>query len=217
MACIHTCIEYGNNYGTIRTYKIPCFRCVDIVVVGDLPTKNPNGIAPRCRRRVGQILIRFLARLTIQNFPDYYHYYSEKEFVWSDIRQGNRNPLLYKAIGADGLKTGHTEEAGYCLVASAKRGDMRLIAVVALGIIVVVGVLQPRTATAAIGGSLAAQDFSQDVYIPISTLWSRIGDQIFTRRAGTFEGEMLELSQVTLRIDGDARQGEVLTADTSGL
>ncbi len=71
-----------------------------------------------------------LARLTIQNFPDYYRYYSEKEFVWSDIRQGNRNPLLYKAVGADGLKTGHTEEAGYGLTASAVQGERRLILVV---------------------------------------------------------------------------------------
>ncbi len=71
-----------------------------------------------------------LARRTIQEFPDYYHYYSEKEFVWSDIRQGNRNPLLYKTVGADGLKTGHTEEAGYGLTASAIQGDRRLILVV---------------------------------------------------------------------------------------
>ncbi len=71
-----------------------------------------------------------LARRTIQEFPDYYHYYSEREFVWSDIRQGNRNPLLYKTVGADGLKTGHTEEAGYGLTASAIQGDRRLILVV---------------------------------------------------------------------------------------
>ncbi len=71
-----------------------------------------------------------LALRTIQEFPDYYRYYSEKEFVWSDIRQGNRNPLLYKTVGADGLKTGHTEEAGYGLTASAVQGERRLILVV---------------------------------------------------------------------------------------
>ena len=65
---------------------------------------------------------------------------------------------------------------------------------------VVVGVMKSRAPTAAIGGSLAAQDFSKDVYIPISTLWSRIGDEIRTRRAGSFEGEVVELSQVTLRV-----------------
>jgi serine-type D-Ala-D-Ala carboxypeptidase (penicillin-binding protein 5/6) len=71
-----------------------------------------------------------LALRTIQDFPDYYHFYSEKEFVWSDIRQGNRNPLLYKSVGADGLKTGHTEEAGYGLTASAVQDGRRLILVV---------------------------------------------------------------------------------------
>jgi D-alanyl-D-alanine carboxypeptidase (penicillin-binding protein 5/6) len=71
-----------------------------------------------------------LALRTIQDFPDYYHYYGETEFTWSEIRQGNRNPLLYKDVGADGLKTGHTEEAGYGLTGSALRDDRRLILVV---------------------------------------------------------------------------------------
>ena len=70
-----------------------------------------------------------LARATIRDFPDYYHYYAEKNFVFAGIRQGNRNPLLYKEIGADGLKTGHTEASGYGLAASAKRGDRRIILV----------------------------------------------------------------------------------------
>ncbi|MEQ8370002.1 MAG: D-alanyl-D-alanine carboxypeptidase family protein [Alphaproteobacteria bacterium] len=71
-----------------------------------------------------------LAMLTIKNFPEYYRYYSETEFTYSDITQGNRNPLLYRNIGADGLKTGHTEEAGYGLAASAERDGRRLILVV---------------------------------------------------------------------------------------
>ena len=71
-----------------------------------------------------------LALHTIRDFPDYYHYYGETEFTWSDIRQGNRNPLLYKNVGADGLKTGHTEEAGYGLTGSAERDGRRLILVV---------------------------------------------------------------------------------------
>lgn len=66
---------------------------------------------------------------------------------------------------------------------------------------VVVGVLKPRMPSAGIGGSLAAQEFSQDVYIPITTLWDRIGDVVVTRRAGSFEGEILQLSQVTLTVD----------------
>ncbi len=61
--------------------------------------------------------------------------------------------------------------------------------------------MKPRESTAGIGGSLAAQDFTDDVYIPITTLWTRIGDIVVTRRSGSFEGEILELSQVTLRVD----------------
>ena len=71
-----------------------------------------------------------LAERTINDFPEYYHYYSEKNFTYNGIKQGNRNPLLYKDIGADGLKTGHTETAGYCLTASAKQGERRLILVI---------------------------------------------------------------------------------------
>ncbi len=71
-----------------------------------------------------------LAQKTIENFPEYYGYYSETTFTWTDIRQGNRNPLLYKNMGADGLKTGHTEEAGYGLTGSATRKDRRLILVI---------------------------------------------------------------------------------------
>jgi putative ABC transport system permease protein len=66
---------------------------------------------------------------------------------------------------------------------------------------VVVGVLKPRMPTAGIGGSLAAQDFSSDVYIPIETLRTRIGDLVVTRRSGSFEGELVQLSQITLRVD----------------
>lgn len=70
-----------------------------------------------------------LARRTIEDSPEYYSYYAEKEFTHNGIRQGNRNPLLYKDVGSDGLKTGHTKEAGYGLTASAKQGDRRLILV----------------------------------------------------------------------------------------
>ena len=66
----------------------------------------------------------------------------------------------------------------------------------------VVGVLKPRSATAAVGGSLSAQDFSKDIYVPISTIRSRIGDFVVTRRSGSFQGEIVELNQITLRVDG---------------
>jgi serine-type D-Ala-D-Ala carboxypeptidase (penicillin-binding protein 5/6) len=70
-----------------------------------------------------------LAIRTIQDFPEYYHYYSEIDYEFNNIKQGNRNPLLYKNIGADGLKTGHTEEAGFSLTASVKRDNRRIILV----------------------------------------------------------------------------------------
>jgi D-alanyl-D-alanine carboxypeptidase (penicillin-binding protein 5/6) len=66
----------------------------------------------------------------INDFPEYYHYFSEKDFNFNNIDQGNRNPLLYKNIGADGLKTGHTDESGYSLIGSVLRGDRRVIVVV---------------------------------------------------------------------------------------
>ncbi|HJN22836.1 MAG TPA: D-alanyl-D-alanine carboxypeptidase family protein [Rhodospirillales bacterium] len=74
--------------------------------------------------------LAILARRTIEDFPEYYHYYAEREFTHNGIRQSNRNPLLFRNIGVDGLKTGHTESSGYGLVAAAKRGERRLILVV---------------------------------------------------------------------------------------
>jgi serine-type D-Ala-D-Ala carboxypeptidase (penicillin-binding protein 5/6) len=71
-----------------------------------------------------------LAEYLIKQFPEFYHYYSETEFTYHDIKQGNRNPLLYRNMGVDGLKTGHAEAAGYGLTASAERGGRRLILVV---------------------------------------------------------------------------------------
>ena len=75
--------------------------------------------------------LAILANHLITDFPEYYHFYSEKEFTWHGIKQGNRNPLLYRAgSGVDGLKTGHTEEAGFGLTASAIRDGRRIIMVV---------------------------------------------------------------------------------------
>src|SRR5699024_2278898 len=71
-----------------------------------------------------------LARAIIYEDPEHYSIYAQKEFTWNDITQSNRNLLLWRDKTVDGLKTGHTEEAGYCLVASAVRDDMRLISVV---------------------------------------------------------------------------------------
>jgi serine-type D-Ala-D-Ala carboxypeptidase (penicillin-binding protein 5/6) len=76
--------------------------------------------------------LALLAHRIIQDFPEYFKYYSEREFVYRDIKQQNRNPLLQANVpGVDGMKTGYTEQAGYGLVATAKRGDRRVITVLA--------------------------------------------------------------------------------------
>ncbi len=74
--------------------------------------------------------LAILAKAIIRDDPKHYSIYKEKEFLWQGIKQPNRNLMLWRDSTVDGLKTGHTEEAGYCLVASAKRDDMRLISVV---------------------------------------------------------------------------------------
>ena len=74
--------------------------------------------------------LAILTRAYIKNFPEDYSFHSEKWFTYNGIRQPNRNRLLWRYQYADGLKTGHTDEAGYCLVASAKKDGMRLISVV---------------------------------------------------------------------------------------
>lgn len=74
--------------------------------------------------------LAMLTRAVIKEFPEYYRWDSVKEFTFNNITQKNRNILLWRDESVDGVKTGHTEEAGYCLIASAKRENMRLISVV---------------------------------------------------------------------------------------
>lgn len=71
-----------------------------------------------------------LGRALVKDFPEYYHWYKQKWYTHNGIRQPNRNRLLWRNPNVDGIKTGHTKEAGFCLVASAKRGNMRLLSVV---------------------------------------------------------------------------------------
>ncbi len=91
--------------------------------------KNATGWPDEGHLMTARDLAR-LARRTIKDFPDYYRFYAEKEFTYNGIRQTNRNPLLYKNMGADGLKTGHTQTFGYSLTSTAVRGSRRLILVV---------------------------------------------------------------------------------------
>lgn len=74
--------------------------------------------------------LALLTRAIIKTYPEYYHYFSQRWFTYNGIRQPNRNRLLWRFPEADGLKTGHTDQAGYCLIGSALKDDMRLISVV---------------------------------------------------------------------------------------
>jgi D-alanyl-D-alanine carboxypeptidase (penicillin-binding protein 5/6) len=89
---------------------------------------NSNGL-PDPRQLMTARELGKLARHIIETYPEYYKIYGEREFTWNKIRQYNRNPLLPLTIGADGLKTGFTKEAGYGLVGSAVQNGLRLIVV----------------------------------------------------------------------------------------
>jgi D-alanyl-D-alanine carboxypeptidase (penicillin-binding protein 5/6) len=90
---------------------------------------NPTGLPDPDMRVTARELAK-LARHIIFTYPEYYRWYGEREFIWNKIRQQNRNPLLAMSIGADGMKTGFTNEAGYGLVGSALQNGLRLIVVV---------------------------------------------------------------------------------------
>ncbi len=92
--------------------------------------ENATGL-PHPDHKISVEDLALLARHIIKEFPEFYPIFSQKEFTFNGIRQGNRNPLLYNLKGADGLKTGHTSEAGYCLTGSAVRNGRRLIEVMA--------------------------------------------------------------------------------------
>ena len=92
--------------------------------------KNATGLPADGHRTTARDLA-ILARAIIEDFPEYYgKWHSLKEYTYNDIKQSNRNSLLWRDDSVDGLKTGHTEDAGYCLVASAKRDGMRIVSVV---------------------------------------------------------------------------------------
>ena len=95
----------------------------------DTQFRNPTGLPARDHYSSARDLA-VLSRAIVAEFPDRYGLYREREFTYNSIKQHNRNALLWRDENVDGLKTGHTNAAGYCLVASAERGGMRLIAVV---------------------------------------------------------------------------------------
>jgi D-alanyl-D-alanine carboxypeptidase (penicillin-binding protein 5/6) len=91
--------------------------------------RNPHGLPARGHYSTARDLA-VLARAIIEEYPDFYSLYAEREFSYNDIKQQNRNALLWRDPTVDGLKTGYTDAAGYCVVTSARRDGMRLIAVV---------------------------------------------------------------------------------------
>jgi D-alanyl-D-alanine carboxypeptidase (penicillin-binding protein 5/6) len=91
--------------------------------------RNPHGLPARGHYTTARDMA-ILAKAIIEEFPEFYSLYAEREFSFNGINQRNRNALLWREAGVDGMKTGYTNAAGYCLVSSAARDGMRLIAVV---------------------------------------------------------------------------------------
>jgi len=118
-----------------------------------------------------------LARAIILEFPEYYKWYSVKEYTYNDIKQPNRNNLLWRDDSVDGMKTGHTDAAGYCLVSSAQRDGMRVISVV----------LGTSSAKARIDGSQALLNYAFRFYE--TRLLYKAGEQIASTRVWKSAGE----------------------------
>jgi len=91
--------------------------------------RNASGLPEEDHYSTANDLV-ILAKAIIEEFPEYYKWYSTKEFTFNNIKQQNRNSLLWRDTSVDGIKTGSTDEAGYSLISSAKRDDMRIISVV---------------------------------------------------------------------------------------
>lgn len=124
-ACI---VAAENLAGSEEDFAVLMNKTAKKIGLNNSSFANSTGLPhPDHRMAVGDLAK--LAQRLLKEFPGYYYLFSQKTFTHNNISQGNRNPLLYSMQGADGLKTGHTEEAGYSLTASVKRGDRRLIEV----------------------------------------------------------------------------------------
>ena len=123
------CIVVAENIaGTEESFaKIMTEKAIDI---GMTNTKFTNSTGMHDKNNFSTAYdLAILSQYLINNYPEYYHMFAETEFKWSNIKQKNRNPLLYKNMGVDGLKTGHLSVSGYGLAASAIDGDRRVISV----------------------------------------------------------------------------------------
>lgn len=115
--------------GSEETFAVQMNEAAERLGLEGTVFTNSTGL-PDPEQRVTARDLATLAAAIIRQFPDFYRIYSERSFTWNGITQSNRNALLGMNIGADGMKTGFTEESGYGLIASATRGDRRLIAVI---------------------------------------------------------------------------------------
>ena len=122
-----------------------------------------------------------LAKTIISEFPEYYKWYSVKEFEYNDIKQPNRNNLLWRDDSVDGMKTGRTDDAGYCLVSSASRDGMRVISVV----------LGTASAAARINGSQALINYGFRFFE--TRLLYRAGETVTQARIWKSEKEFTDL------------------------
>jgi len=117
--------------GTEEAFVGMMNETADLLKLAGSNFRNVSGL-PEEGHYMTALDVATLSRAMIRDFPDHYRLYAQREFTYGNITQHNRNKLLWQArdLGVDGLKTGHTEDAGYCLAASAQQGDMRLVSVV---------------------------------------------------------------------------------------
>ena len=123
------CIVVAENIsGSEETFSILMNEMADDIGLNNTNFSNSTGMHSVKNYSTVSDIAK-MSQYLINNYPDYYHLFSETEFEWSGIKQSNRNPMLYKDIGADGLKTGHLSVSGFGLAASAKNNERRLIVV----------------------------------------------------------------------------------------
>ena len=159
---------------------------------------------PHPEHKISAFDLAQLARHSIKTYPEYYSIYGEKSFTWNEIKQGNRNPLLGKFTGADGMKTGSTEASGYGLVGSAERAGKRRI--------VVINGLESKSDRADVSLRLMSAAFSQFKIYQLYKSGDVIGDvdvymgaaeKVKVRidqnvQAGIFRGDRTKISSVMM-------------------
>ncbi|MBQ8870139.1 MAG: D-alanyl-D-alanine carboxypeptidase [Alphaproteobacteria bacterium] len=123
------CITIAENIaGTEEDFAVLMNETAEKIGLNNSSFANSTGW-PHPEHKMSAEDLAKLSKFLIEDFGEFYHLFSQKEFTHNGIKQGNRNPLLYSMESADGLKTGHTDEAGFCLAASATKNGRRLIGV----------------------------------------------------------------------------------------